>query len=136
MRTASWTCRRVSKSVVCGHRNAPRAKKCEACGKLRPAKRSPAHMRVLADFDYAYFVALNDGEHCGICGAERPPNRLLDRDHSHRKGERIPRGLLCRKCNRTLQDVRFGQVVTPEWLRAAADYLDRAQQRTVSEGNR
>lgn len=38
-------------------------------------------------------------------------------DHDHRT--MIVRGLLCVRCNRNLPDW-----MTPEWLRAAADYLE------------
>jgi Recombination endonuclease VII len=130
MRATGWTCRRVSKSVVCGHRNAPRAKKCELCGKPRPARRRPAHMAVLAQMDYAAFLVLNGGETCGICGRSPTSRRRLDRDHSH-DGDGYARGLLCAWCNRQLP-----RRATPEWLRAAADYLDRAQQRTATGESR
>jgi hypothetical protein len=59
------------------------------------------------------------GEACGICG-RGPGARRLDRDHDHSRLD-APRGLLCHRCNRILQNW-----VTAEWLRAAAEYLDRA----------
>jgi Recombination endonuclease VII len=124
---SGWTCRRVNESVVCGHRNPPRSRRCAACGKARPPRRRAAHLRAL-NLDYAVFVELNGGEYCGICQAPRPANRRLDRDHDH-DGTGRPRGLLCRKCNRTLVKVRFGLKLTPEWLRAAAAYLERAEAR-------
>jgi hypothetical protein len=76
---------------------------------------------------YEYYVALNGGEHCGICGREpKPGGRRLDRDHSH-EGVGVPRGLLCPRCNRLLH--RF---VTPEWLRAAMAYLERVETRRAA----
>jgi hypothetical protein len=62
------------------------------------------------------------GERCGICGATRSAGRKLDRDHDHVTG--LSRGLLCHACNRLLS-----RRVTPEWLRAAAAYLERAADR-------
>ena len=68
-----WTCRRVSQSVPCGHRNPPRTRKCrQQCGKPRPARRRPAHLQAL-DADYAAYVELNGGNRCGIL---RPPTVL------------------------------------------------------------
>ena len=68
---------------------------------------------VYEDWVWAY------GEVCGICG--RPPSKKrpkLDRDHDHVTGQ--PRGLLCPICNMKLADLKL------EWLRAAADYLERS----------
>ena len=58
------------------------------------------------------------GEQCGVCKRPPGPTRRLDRDHDHRTGE--PRGLLCHRCNRALPDW-----IDAEWLRAAAEYLER-----------
>jgi hypothetical protein len=63
-------------------------------------------------------VLLNGGERCAICLRVSSPNRRLDRDHDHKTGR--PRGLLCPRCNRQLANW-----ITPEWLRAAAEYLER-----------
>lgn len=124
-RARGWTCRRISQSIVCGHHNQPRTRKCARCGKSRPPRRQPAHMTVLKALDYADFIAINGGsEACGICGTPKR-RRRHDRDHDHLTGN--PRGLLCFRCNRHLP-----AWVTPMWLRAAADYLDRAQQRSVT----
>lgn len=76
---------------------------------------------------YEEHIAINGGEFCGICGAE-PNGRRLDRDHSHTDPP-YPRGLLDRKCNRALTKTRYGLEITPAWLRAAADYLERAERR-------
>jgi hypothetical protein len=68
---------------------------------------------------YEEFIALNGGEHCGICGRRRKEGgRRLHRDHDHRS--RKPRGLLCFRDNAALR-----YYMTVEWLRAAADYLER-----------
>lgn len=55
---------------------------------------------------------------CAICG--RPPSakRRFDMDHCH-KGLYL-RGLLCPRCNRALPSW-----MTPQWLRAAADYVEK-----------
>jgi hypothetical protein len=122
-----WRCRRVTKGVPCGTLNLARKRKCTACGKPKPPPRKKKHMTAL-EIPYEEYVALNGGEWCGVCGAPRPESRRLDRDHSHTIPP-YPRGLLCRKCNRTLVKVRYGLKITPEWLRAAAEYLERAQER-------
>jgi hypothetical protein len=106
-----WTCPK------CRTRNPRTTQRC-SCGRKRPAPRRPAH-RAALDIPYEEYVALF-GERCGICGREPSAVRRLDRDHDHR-GDGRPRGLLCAPCNRALNDR-----VTPEWLRAAADYLERA----------
>jgi hypothetical protein len=51
----------------------------------------------------------------GSCGARL--QRSLDDDHDHATGEH--RGWICARANRQM----WGWV-TPEWLRAAADYLE------------
>lgn len=57
------------------------------------------------------------GNYCEICG--KPPKTLaLNVDHDHKTGQ--VRGLLCIPCNR-----RLPRGITPEWLRAAAAYLER-----------
>jgi len=56
--------------------------------------------------------------HCALCPREPSPRRRLDMDHDHKT--MVVRGLLCHRCNRALPDW-----ITPEWLRDAADYLER-----------
>lgn len=61
------------------------------------------------------------GEDCNICGAKRlPGQRRLARDHDHKTGQ--ARGILCIRCNRAIPNW-----MTSDWLRLAADYLDRAE---------
>ena len=60
------------------------------------------------------------GPQCQICGLV--PKRGLDQDHDHRTG--ATRGWLCHACNRKLWSG-----VTSDWLRDAADYLERAEDR-------
>ena len=116
--TRFWTCQRQTDGVKCKTVN-PRVKRnCAACGKPRPATSQPAHMTAL-ELTYDQYVELNGGDHCAICRRDRTPARRLDRDHDHATGQ--PRGLLCHRCNRALPSW-----VTPEWLRTAAAYLDRA----------
>lgn len=82
-------------------------------------------MRAL-DLPYEAFVALNGHENCGVCGRSPKEDRRHDRDHDHLSGK--PRGLLCPVCNGFLtKNVgRSSMPLTPEYLRAAADYLERA----------
>ena len=119
----TWTCQRVSQSVVCKHRNPPRTRKCQACGKPRPAKRKPAHMQAL-ELSYEFYEALNGGPNCGICGQEPKLGQRLHRDHDHHTGE--PRGILCFRCNAALRPY-----MTAEWCRSAWSYLLTAQERSI-----
>jgi hypothetical protein len=72
------------------------------------------------DLTYEQYIEINGGEFCGICG-KVPSGRRLDRDHEH-SGAGRARGLLCWSCNRQLRTW-----ATVEWLRSAADYLERAE---------
>lgn len=73
---------------------------------LRPYR--PHYDRLLAE----------QGGVCAVCGRLPSEKRRFDMDHDHR--QLYLRGLLCPRCNRALP-----VWVTPEWLRAAADYLER-----------
>jgi Recombination endonuclease VII len=115
----SWTCQRKFGSTSCKHVNDNRKRKCGLCGKARPARKRPKHL-VALELSYEEYVALNGGEHCALCGREPSEHRKLDRDHSH--STKRPRGLLCHFCNRWLPER-----ATAEWLRAAADYVERAE---------
>jgi hypothetical protein len=111
-----WTCQRRSNGSRCGHLNRNAFRLCRACGKRRPPRKRPAHMKALEN-DYAFYVALNGGDFCGICKKPRQ-GRRLDRDHCHKTG--TPRGLCCHSCNRTL-----GPHVDIPWLENAIAYLRR-----------
>jgi hypothetical protein len=113
-----WTCQRVTRGQKCGAHNPNRLRICPACGKRRPPRKRPLHMSAL-NVPYDYYIRINGGELCGICGKPPTPGRRLDRDHEH-KGVGTPRGLLCWDCNKWLRGF-----MTPEWLRAAAAYLER-----------
>lgn len=113
-----WTCKRVRGGVRCNARNPNVKRLCIVCGAPRPARRQPTHMRALA-IGYDEYVLANGGDQCGICLRVRGPARKLDRDHDHKTGK--VRGVLCPRCNKILV-----YWMTPEWLRAAADYLERA----------
>jgi len=86
-----------------------------------PRARRPLgkHKAILKENRHRYDELLSaQGGGCALCG--RPPSekRKLDMDHDHR--DMYIRGLLCHRCNRTLVSW-----ITADWLRAAADYLDR-----------
>lgn len=114
-----WRCRRVQAGVVCDTLNLGAKKKCHACGKLRPAKRHPAHKAILGEMPYEEWVRVFGGV-CGICGRPPKEGRRLHRDHDHRTGS--ARGLLCFRDNSALRTY-----MTLEWLQAAVAYLERAE---------
>jgi hypothetical protein len=114
----TWTCRRVKGGVKCGTENPRIKQRCTVCGKPRPAAKKPAHMKALEE-RYEEWVRLY-GDRCGICGRGPTARRKLDRDHDHGSGR--GRGLLCARCNRALPSW-----CNAAWLRAAADYLERAE---------
>lgn len=118
----TWTCQRSSAGAKCAHVNPARKRKCEACGKERPARKRPAHMAAL-DLPYEFYVEINGGEHCGICGCGPKDGRRLNRDHDHVTGE--PRGLLCWLDNKFLR-----RGMTIDWMRRAIAYLERAEARS------
>ena len=123
-RSKGWTCRRIHMSMVCGRLNPPSAKRCQECGKLRPPKRRPKHLKAL-ELPYEHYVEINGGEFCGVCKRLPEPGKRLQRDHDHRTGE--PRGLLCIFDNRKL-----GSHVTLEWTCAVVAYLERVQMRRTA----
>ncbi len=55
---------------------------------------------------------------CAICSDKPKENRRLNIDHKHTDPMAL-RGLLCWYCNKNLHER-----MTPEWLRAAADYKE------------
>jgi hypothetical protein len=77
-----------------------RKRLCEMCGKRGPARKRPAH-EAARDLPYEFYVEINGGEDCGICGRPRKPERKHHRHHEH-KGEGFPLGLLCHMCNRVI----------------------------------
>lgn len=121
-----WTCQRVTAGVKCGHLNGARRRLCISCGKPRPARRKPAHMRAL-DLPYEAYVELQGGEFCGVCGAPPKPGRKLHREHDH-TGAGFPRGLACWPCNRKLGNA------DEAWLLRALAYVRKANARRESEG--
>lgn len=78
------------------------------------------------DEPYETFVALNGGENCGICECPPKKTRRHHRDHDHLTGK--PRGILCPVCNGwlTARVGRSSKLLTPDFLRRAAAYLERA----------
>jgi hypothetical protein len=133
MAARTWICQRSSGGVRCAHVNPKRKHICESCGKRRSASKREPHFDALKQ-PYEVFVIANGGsEDCGICGAKPSPERRNDRDHEH-KGDGLARGLLCHSCNRTLgprmeASARQGGMTLAQWLRAAADYVERAEKR-------
>lgn len=122
----SWKCQRVTGGVKCGHLNPSRRyRNCQACGKPRPATKPPAHRSAL-ELPMAYYVEINGGPHCGICGKTAKPGELFHRDHEH-KGVGFPRGVLCFPCNSALRPY-----MDLAWVEAAAAYLRRAEERRPS----
>lgn len=126
-----WTCQRSTGGSKCGHQNPKRKQICESCGKRRPAIKRSEHFSAL-DLPFWVFVMVNGefGERCGICGAS-PVSKRNDRDHEHVDAGLV-RGILCHRCNRVLgkrmeSAVRQMGMTLPEWLRAAADYIERAE---------
>lgn len=126
----TWTCRRQSGGVKCLTKNLAVKQKCTTCGSPRPARKRKAHFNTLK-LPHEAFVLVNGGsENCGICGAP-PTTKRNDRDHEHVDAG-LARGLLCHRCNRVLgkrmeSAVRQMGMTLPEWLRAAADYVERAE---------
>lgn len=119
-----WTCQRTSAGVRCQKINPNRKRKCERCGKTRPARKRPEHMRAL-DLTYEQYVEIQGGEFCGICGAtQKAGGPRLHRDHDHRQG--VARGLLCFPCNSALRPY-----MTLEWLTSAVAYLERVEERAA-----
>jgi hypothetical protein len=125
-----WTCQRQRGGTKCRTKNLAVKQKCTTCGSPRPTRKRKPHFDIL-DLPYEAFVLVNgNSENCGICGAP-PTTKRNDRDHEH-VGVGLARGLLCHRCNRVLgkrmeSAVRQMGMTLPEWLRAAADYVERAE---------
>lgn len=115
-----WTCPK------CKKRHPTRVKRVCDCGGRQPKARRPAHLKAL-DLPREVFIAANGGsENCGVCECEPKATRRHDRDHDHLTGK--PRGILCPTCNGflTARIGRSKRILTPDFLRRAAAYLERA----------
>lgn len=66
---------------------------------------------------YDKLLQQQDG-HCALCPRIPSTSRRLDIDHNHKL--MVVRGLLCHRCNRVL-----AAWIDSDWLRRAADYLER-----------
>lgn len=83
----------------------------------RPAKKHLAFVNLVRPH---YDRLLEEqGGVCAICWRAPSERRRLDIDHDHLLMRY--RGLLCARCNRALPSW-----MTPQWLRSAADYLERS----------
>jgi hypothetical protein len=86
------------------------------------SKRHRSYVAALkANGTYDRLVEAHGAEECWICG-RAPGKRRLSIDHDH-KGM-FPRGLLCFRCNRILEES-----ITPELLDAMSAYLRAARAR-------
>jgi hypothetical protein len=83
----------------------------------RTVRETAWQRRVRRDRERAAHIAAH-GNRCQLCG-NPPKSRGLSEDHDHATGAH--RGWLCFRCNRALP-----AYVDAAWLRAAADYLERA----------
>lgn len=112
-----WTCR------GCRRQWNGNKKRCD-CGRKAPS-RKPTQRQIVAELGPFEEWLEQYGEVCNICGSDGGIRRL-HRDHDHATGE--ARGLLCFPCNTALPDRKKPKgMTTVEWLRAAADYLERNQ---------
>lgn len=75
--------------------------------------------------EYDALMAAADGK-CNICGGSNPDGRRLHVEHCHATG--IVRGIVCTRCNTGI--ARF--LDSPELLRKAAEYLERAYARAAN----
>ncbi len=83
----------------------------------------------LEQHEYELLSEMSDGK-CWICQKEKKEGgRSLNIDHDH--ASLAIRGLLCWQCNRGLQLFRD----TPEFLRQAADYLEKEDTGFRAPGN-
>lgn len=104
----------------------PRGTTCDTCRKA--TARASARKKHLKDKfnitpeQYDAIIAAQHGK-C-VCGGARSYNLHVDHDHALEKAgtpiEECVRGGLCKRCNKTLRDVRD----SPQILRALADYLE------------
>lgn len=84
----------------------------------RRAKKHVDFLNTVRPF-YDRILEYQDGV-CGVCKLPPSTRRKFDLDHDHR--QMYARGLLHARCNRALP-----AWITPEWLRQAADYLERGR---------
>lgn len=86
--------------------------------KRRAGARTRAHRAVVRQHrpHYDGLLAFQGGG-CAVCG-KPPSGRRHPLDHDHKT--MTLRGILCTACN-----MRLTTRITPEWLRAAAAYLER-----------
>jgi hypothetical protein len=88
-----------------------------ATRRRRPTRKSQ-HRALLRAHRGIYPELLEfQGGGCAICGRPPNPERRHALDHDHKTMQL--RGILCTICNMRLTDR-----ITPEWLRAAAAYLE------------
>lgn len=121
-RSPTWTCQRQSGGEKCHAVNPSRFQLCRACGKRKAPRKPPAHESALS-LPMSYYVEINGGTSCGICGKPPGPDEKFHRDHEH-VGVGFPRGVLCFPCNAGLRPY-----MNLDWCRRAVAYLERAEAR-------
>jgi hypothetical protein len=106
---------------------------CTDCQKRRRRQRARfRHVKKTYDLDAADYtrLQLEQMDRCAGCDGTRDYELSVDHDHalveSHGMRGSV-RGLLCRRCNKILRDVRDD----PQVLRQLADYLDDPPARKV-----
>jgi hypothetical protein len=130
-------CQRCGKNRALRFYAGPRGRFCDRCRKQLASDR--AHARRLWDLyritpeEYAALLAKQGGA-CAMCKQTRRYRLNVDHDHKVEKVKGVRasvRGLLCRRCNKVLRDVRDGV----EYLRNAVDYLTDWPSRGVISGS-
>jgi len=96
-----WLC------VKCGTRHERTKQKCP-CGRARPKRRVPFHLKTLQNDPYEVYLQFSANVHdngdgsCDVCGRPQSDERRHDRDHGRNRNDPAygnPRGVVCASCN-------------------------------------